>query len=451
MPNCLVIGARGYIGTRLVDALVEAGHEVRVLVRAADGVRPGVDIVEADAGDPTALATAMSEVDTAYHLVHSMSGPDFVSTDDRIAHAVATAAADAHIRQLVYLGGPRPHDDDVSDHLASRASVGDIFLNAPTPALVLQASMVIGAGSASFELLNRAARSAPFVLRPAYLDNRSRPIAVRDVLHYLVDAAKGAPVNAVADIAGPDTMTYLQLIQRCARLSGLPWRLPIPVAVLPAGPAALAASALSPLSAPLVRALLDSLRHDLVPDAVLPPPPGGATSVDRALREALGIPDPQGPPTTGLLRDHKATTVRATTDALWREITNIGGPHGWHTIPGVWTLRGALDHALGGVGLHKGRPDHLNAGDVVDTWSVVKRDDTDHVLLLRADMRLPGTAWLELRAVPGDRPEECRYEQTVLFEPSGLAGKLYWYAQKPAHDIVFALMLQGTARAAENL
>ncbi|RLK54293.1 SDR family oxidoreductase [Actinokineospora cianjurensis] len=443
MSTCLILGASGYVGVHLTTALTAAGHHVRTFARSLDE-SSGADAIRGDVLDPVALTAAMREVDVVYHLVHSMSGDDFVANDEKIAHAVAEAAAGAGVRQVVYLGGPRPTDGKVSAHLKSRAQVGDIFLAAPTPALVLQASMIIGAGSASFDLLAKAARGGPVLPNPTYMSNRSRPIAVRDVLHYLVEAAAGEPVNKVADIAGPDTVTYLDLVQRCARVAGLPRRLPLPVVVPPAVVAAITPE-------PLVRALLESLRHDLVPTEVLPPPPGGGTSLDRALREALGVPAPERPPVDSpdMLRDHKTTRVRATRDRLWQVITDIGGDSGWHTVPGAWSVRGALDHVVGGVGLHRGRPTDLAAGDTVDSWSVVDRSDDTTELLLRTDMRLPGRAWLSLRAVDGGEPGESGLEQTTWFQPHGLAGKLYWYAQKPAHDIVFGRMGAGIAKAAE--
>ncbi|MGQ0841198.1 DUF2867 domain-containing protein [Actinokineospora sp.] len=457
MACCLVVGASGYVGSLLVGALHAGGHRVRALARSLDPATlpDGVDAIRADVLDAPALAAALSEVDVVYHLVHSMAGADFAAADDRIAHAVADAAARAGVRQLIYLGGPRPTDGPASEHLASRAAVGDTFLAAPTPALVLQASMIIGRGSASFELLGRAARSGPVLLRPSWMDNRSRPIAIADVLYHLLKAASDEPVNMIGDIAGPDTLTYLELVQRYARVAGLPWRLPVPVTAVSTGTASAAVAAMTPLSTTLVRALLDSLRHDLAPDGdtdnVLPPPPGGATPTDRAIRAALGDPVPVGPPENadGLVRDRKVLRVRTGTAELWRVITDIGGAGGWHTMPGAWTLRGALDHLVGGVGLHRGRPDDLAAGDTVDSWTVIDRHDDDGVLLLRADLRLPGTAWLEMQAAPGERAGESSYRQTVTFVPTGLAGKLYWYAQKPAHDVVFGLMARGLVRAAE--
>ncbi|WP_018684970.1 DUF2867 domain-containing protein [Actinokineospora enzanensis] len=447
MSTCLVLGASGYVGALLVEALAAAGHRVRALSRGIEHAPAGVVVVRADVRDADALREAMDGADVVYHLVHSMVATGFARADEEIAYAVADEAFRAGVRQLVYLGGPRPWDGEVSDHLASRARVGDIFLDSPTPALVLQASMVIGAGSASFTLLTRAARGGPVLPSPAYMANRSRPIAIDDVLHYLVEAAEAEPVDWVADIGGPEVVTYLELVQRCARVLGLPRRLSVPV---PEVPIALAA-AVSPLPEPLVRALLDSLRHDLVPTSVLPPPPGGSTSLDCAMRSALGVPVPVGPPDdVAVLCDHRRLRVRAGRRALWRVITDIGGDAGWHTLPGAWALRGCVDHLLGGVGLHRGRPARLTPGDVVDSWSVVDRSDADRTLVLRTDMRLPGRAWLTLRAVEGERPGESGYEQTVTFAPDGMLGKLYWYSQKPAHELVFGLMAQGVAWSAER-
>ena len=198
----------------------------------------GVRGIRGDAGDAQALDAAMAGVDVVYHLVHSLDDDGFVEADAAIAEQVAAAAGRAGVEQLVYLGGPRPVDHDLSAHLASRAGVGDVFLDGPVPALVLQASMVIGAGSASLELLAQAAEFAPVVLRPPWMENRSRPIALADVLHHLVRAASSAPRNMVVDLAGPETLTYLELVQRYARVAGLRWRVPVPVPVMPTRPAA---------------------------------------------------------------------------------------------------------------------------------------------------------------------------------------------------------------------
>ncbi|WP_197523576.1 DUF2867 domain-containing protein [Actinokineospora pegani] len=456
MSTCLVIGAGGYIGRPLVAALVGAGHGVRAMGRSLDpeDVPGGVTVLRGDARVPVAVAAAVAGVDVVYHLVHSMAGDDFVSVDDEIARVVAKAAVEAGVRQVVYLGGPRPGGDDVSAHLASRAGVGDVFLRAPVPALVLQASMIIGAGSASLDLLARASRAAPVLLAPPWMDNRSRPVALDDVLHHLVAAAGAAPRNETVELAGPETVTYLDLVQRYARVARLRRRVPVPIPPLPDGPTATAVSVFSPLPAPLVRALLESLRHDLVPDpaAVAAPPPGGATSVDQALRAALGLPAPEAPPSIapGLRTDHREVASASTDTGLWRVITDIGGAAGWHTIPGAWALRGAIDHVIGGVGLHRGRPERLAEGDSVDSWTVVERDDERRVLVLRADMRLPGKAWLTLRARPGPAADESVLEQTVTYQPDGVAGTLYWYANKPAHDVVFGLMARGIAHAAER-
>jgi uncharacterized protein YbjT (DUF2867 family) len=445
MSRCLVLGARGYIGALLAPALVASGHSVRTMSRS---LPPGPDAIRGDVRDPDALAAAMSDVDVVFHLVHSMDVEDYAAVDAEIARSVASAAAEAGVRQIVYLGGPAPSDRPLSAHLASRTEVGDILLAGEVPALVLRAAMVVGAGSASFELLARAALVAPVVLRPAWMSHRSRPIAVRDVLFHLVRAAATEPVAGAVDIAGPDTVTYLELVQRCARVAGLPWRVPVPVAGVPAA----AAAALSPLPAPLVTALMESLKHDLVPESVLAPPPGGGTPLDRALREALGVAEPPAMPSPrepGVLSTVNRERVAADPEALWRTIADIGGERGWYGIPGVFTARGALDHLAGGVGLHRGRPATLSAGDAVDSWTVVSVEDRS--LTLVTDMRMPGTAWLRLSALPGRAPGESELEQTVVFVPRGVRGSLYWHVQKPAHDIVFGVMARGIARAARSL
>jgi len=445
------MGATGYLGSLLVPALVEAGHDVRALVRDPDAPL-SVAVHVGDATDPEAVRAALDGVEVAYFLVHSLDRDDFAEVDRRAATVLAEQAAAAGVRQVVYLGGPRPTADDVSEHLASRAEVGDILTAGAVPALALQASMVIGRGSASFDLLS-AARLSPWVPVPRWMRNTSRPVAVADVVHYLLAAADlERPVRGAFDVSGPEALSYLSLVQRYARVTGLRVRLPVPAPLWSHRVAATLAGLVTPIPSSVAAPLFASLEHDLEPTdrdvtEVLPPPPGGPTTVDNAIRAAC--PDPEGVATADTpFVDEVVLPSSAEPDEVWRTITGLGGANGWRTIPLVWTVRGALDHLAGGVGLYRGRAPELADGDVVDFWTVVHRDDTARRLVLHADMRMPGDTVLEMAV--DEHEGRTRYRQTVTFTPDGLAGRLYWQLQKPLHDLVFTTMAHGIARSSPS-
>ncbi len=447
------MGATGHLGSRLVPELLGHDHEVSVLIR--DGTQTArfptdVMVHVGDAADARVVRQAVAGKDVVYFLVHSLGRPDFAGVDREAAAVLAAAAAGAEVRQVVYVGGPRPDSPDLSAHLASRAEVGDVVGAGRVPALVLQASMIIGAGSASFELLRSSARLTPWVPVPPWMRNTSRPVAVGDVVHFLVAAASlPEPVDGVFDVLGPERLSYLELVQRCARVLRLPVRLPVPAPLWSHKLAARVAGLVTPVSAATAEPLLASLDHDLAADGrpvtdVLPAPPGGMTSVDNAIRAAT---TPDTPEADGeVFTEERTVLTEASPEDVWRTVNALGGKDGWHTIPLVWTIRGAVDHLFGGIGLYRGRAPEVGEGDVVDFWTVVHRDDEARRLVLRADMKMPGHTVLDMRVDrEGDR---TRYRQKVTFTADGLLGQLYWLAQKPLHDLVFATMARGIVRKA---
>ncbi|MGW6446237.1 DUF2867 domain-containing protein [Lentzea sp. NPDC055074] len=447
------MGATGHLGSRLVPELLAHDHEVAVLVRdRAQSTRFPTNVMVhiGDATDPHAVREALAGQDVVYFLVHSLDRPDFADVDRGAAAVLVAAAAEAEVRQIVYVGGPRPGSSGLSDHLASRAEVGDVVTAGPVPALVLQAPMIIGAGSTSFELLRSSARVIPWVPVPSWMHNSSRPVAVDDVVHFLVAAAHlTEPVDGVYDVVGPEKLSYLELVQRCARVLGLPVRLPLPSPLWSHKLAAQVAGLVTPVSAMVAEPLFASLDHDLSesgPSAtdVLPPPPAGMTSVDNAIRATTGQETVH---TDGeVFTEERTVLTDASPQDVWSAVNTLGGDDGWHTIPLVWTVRGAIDHLFGGVGLYRGRAPEIAEGDVVDFWTVVHRDDEARRLVLRADMKMPGHTLLDMRVDrQGDR---TRYRQKVTFTADGLLGRVYWLAQKPLHDIVFATMASGIVRKA---
>ena len=450
-----MLGATGHLGSLLVPELLTRDHEVSVLVRdRAQATRFPTQVMVhvGDATDPHEVRQALEDKDVVYYLVHSLDRRDFADVDREAAAVLATAAAGAQVRQVVYVGGPRPGSPGLSAHLGSRAEVGDVLAAAEVPALVLQASMIIGAGSASFELLRSTARLTPWVPVPSWMHNTSSPVAAADVVHFLVAAADLAdPVDGVFDVPGPERLTYLDLVQRCARVLRLPVRMPVPAPLWSHKLAAQVAGLVTPVPAVVAEPLFASLDHDLTADGplvtdVLPAPPGGMTSVDNAIRAAT---TPPAEPGDGeVFTEERTVLTDASPQDVWHTVTTLGGENGWHTVPLVWTVRGAVDHLLGGIGLFRGRAPDVGEGDVVDFWTVVHRDDDAKRLVLRADMKMPGHTLLDMRVDRhGDR---TRYRQKVTFTADGLFGQLYWVVQKPLHDVVFATMARGIVRKAST-
>lgn len=482
-PRALVIGATGYIGGRLVPRLLEAGYTVRVLAReplrvASFAWGDRVETVEGDATDAAAVARAVGDVDVLYYLVHSMAaGKGFADADRRAAQVVSRAAADAGVSRLVYLGGLHPEGVALSPHLRSRVEVGETFLASGVPTLVLQAGVVIGSGSASFEMVRHLTEVLPYMPAPKWVRNRIQPIAVRDVLHYLLGAVRVPDdVNRAVDIGGPDVLRYGQMMNGYAVEAGLRQR---PIASLPVLTPRLAShwvNLVTPIPAAIARPLVESLQNECVMkdhaiDDLVPPPERGLTGYRQAVRlalgrvqddsvetswadaEVLGVPSdplPSDPDWSGrvVFTDARTAHTSAPPEALWRVIEGIGGENGWYSSPLLWAIRGWMDRLVGGIGLARGRRSRarLGVGDALDFWRV-EALEPGRMLRLRAEMKVPGLAWLELRASPDGAGS--RYDQRAVFFPRGLAGRLYWLAVLPFHGVVFAGMAARITAAAE--
>jgi len=508
-PLVAVTGVTGYVGGRLVPELLAAGYRVRALARHPERLRgrpwyDDVEVVAADAAEPEQIRAALDGVDVAYYLIHSLgSGRTFEERDRRTAQVFAQAAAAAGVGRIVYLGGLYPEGEKLSPHLASRTEVGEILLASGVPTTVLRAAVILGSGSASFEMMRYLTERLPAMTVPRWVANRIQPIAVRDVLRYLVgSAAIPADVSRAFDIGGPDVLTYRDMMQRYARIAGLPRRVIVQVPVLTPRLSSLWVSLVTPVPGGLARPLVESLVHEVVCDehdiaAHVPDPPGGLIGFDRAVRLALarvqgasvttrwssalppGAPSdplPSDPGWAGgsLYVDERRVLVDASPAALWRVVEAVGGERGWYSWALAWRVRGLLDRVVGGPGLRRGRrdPARLLLDDAVDFWRV-EQLVPGRLLRLRAEMRLPGLAWLELRVEPADAgtdspdvpdgrdadgpwdPDAWRhppvvFAQRALFHPHGLAGQLYWWAVYPFHGVVFGGMQRNVARAAET-
>ncbi|MBO2447903.1 SDR family oxidoreductase [Actinomadura barringtoniae] len=489
--TCLVTGATGYIGGRLVPELLAAGYRVRCMVRRpeklADYPWAGeVEIVRGDVLAPETLPGALDGVDVAYYLIHAMGGGagDFAERDRQAAHHFADAVQKAGVGRVVYLGGLYS-GGRLSHHLESRAEVADILLRSGVPTAVLRAAVILGSGSASFEMLRYLTERLPAMVTPRWVRSRIQPIAIRDVLRYLVGVAElPREVNRAFDIGGPDVLTYRDMMLRYAAIAGLPGRVIVPVPVLSPKLSSLWVGLITPVPSGIARPLVESLtsevvcrEHDIA--EFVPEPPGGLAGFDRAVTLALrriqdadvatrwssastpGAPSdplPTDPDWAGgsLYQDRRARRTSASPEALWEVIEGIGGENGWYSLPVAWRLRGLLDSLFGGVGLRRGRRDRrrLRVGDSLDFWRVEARESR-RLLRLRAEMRLPGLAWLELRVTPDRNGQGSIYTQRALFHPHGLLGHLYWWSIFPFHSLIFGRMprnitLTAERRAADN-
>lgn len=483
-PRVLVLGATGYIGGRLVPRLLRGGYVVRTLTRSGARIAAlpwadDVEVVEGDASDHEAMARAMDGVDIVYFLVHSMtSGRKYGDLDRAIAVNVATLASTHGVRRIVYLGGLHPDGDKLSAHLASRKEVGDILLASGVPTVVLQAGVVIGSGSASFEMIRHLTEVLPYMPAPKWVRNFIQPIAVRDVVYYLLAAARVDPgINREFDIGGPDVMRYSAMMNGYAVEAGLPERRISALPFLTPGLASHWVGLVTPVPRRLARPLVESLLHSCVVKddaiaAVIPPPPDGLLGYRESVRLAIGRmeidqvetswsdarfndapsdPMPSDPEWAGrtVFKDARKRSTTADAATVWRVISQVGGATGWYSASLLWATRGLIDRLAGGVGLKRGRRTQaqLTVGDAIDVWRV-EHIEPERLLRLRAEMRVPGSAWLELGVNPTENGSE--YWQRAVFFPRGLTGRLYWLSMLPFHGLIFSGMVNRIVAVAEG-
>ncbi|MCX6552783.1 MAG: SDR family oxidoreductase [Acidobacteria bacterium] len=470
----LVTGGTGYVGGRLIDALERHDADLRCLVRRPDSLRgrvqPTTDIVQGDALDAPSLATALAGVHTAFYLVHSMGATsDFADLDRRAARTFGDAAREAGVRRIVYLGGLGDASDDLSAHLRSRHETGAVLRESGVPVIEFRASIVIGSGSLSFEMVRALTERLPVMICPRWVDIKAQPIAIDDVVAYLVaslDLPDGP--SRIFEIGGPDVVSYGDIMQEYARQRGLR-RLLIPVPFLTPHLSSLWLGLVTPIYARVGRKLISSIRNATVVRSaealtVFPIRPHGLRD---AIARAIAAGDsPAGSarwsdarsaalvtPAVALapgpvLRDERTTIVAVSPASAFAPIRRIGGDRGWYAGTPLWRLRGAMDLLAGGVGMRRGRrdPEWLRVGDPLDFWRV-QAFEADRRLRLEAEMKVPGRAWLSFDIEPL-APHQVRIRQTASFQPSGVLGRLYWYALLPVHAVIFSGMLRGIARRA---
>jgi uncharacterized protein YbjT (DUF2867 family) len=464
----LVVGASGYIGGRLVPLLAERGHELTLLARDPRPLAarfPEARVVAADLLDPDSLPSAVDGIEVAYYLAHSMSAGEagFEERDRTAARDFAAAAAAAGVHRIVYLGGLGDDATGLSHHLASRHEVGAELARHGIPVTEFRAAIVVGSGSASFEMLRSLTERLPIMITPRWVGTRCQPIGIRDALDYLLAALDHPEISGIVEIGGPNILSYGEMMLAYARQRHLR-RLMIPVPVLTPRLSSYWVGLVSPVPSGIARPLIEGLRNEVI---VRDPRPAQAFGLNprpylEALQEAIDRTDGHAVASTwfdaiaspyresltssvssreGMIIDRRVQSVRSSPAHAFEVVESVGGDAGWPYANVLWHLRGLADRVVGGVGMRLGRrdPERLRVGDALDFWRVeeVRRPE---LLRLRAEMKVPGRAWLQFEVLPSG--DGCRLVQTAFFEPKGLPGLAYWYLLYPAQAVIF----RGTVR-----
>ena len=479
-PRRLAIaGATGYIGGRLSPRLLDSGYSIRCLVRSRGKLEdrkwaqdPRVEVAETDLADTKALALRLEGCFAAFYLVHSMTsaGAQYAQQDRQLASTFAAAARKAGVERIIYLGGLGETGPDLSEHLSSRREVEKALASTGVPVTVLRAAMIIGSGSASFEIMRYLVERLPIMITPKWVSTPCQPIAVRNVIGYLVGAlARPETSGGVFDIGGPDVLCYRDIMRVMAEELGLRRRWIIPVPVLTPRLSSYWIHLITPLSHNIARPLAEGLKNpvvcreqrikELIPQQLLTVREAIHTALQKMTENAVETNWSMAGPMRGdpdwaggtIFRDEREQTIGVPDWAVFRAVRRLGGRNGWYGTNWLWRIRGWIDLLAGGPGLRRGRrnPETVGYGEALDFWRVVGFEQ-DKRLALRAEMKLPGEALMEFRLKACGK-HNCTLQQSALFQPRGLPGLLYWYAIAPFHHIVFRSMIQGICREAVEI
>lgn len=480
--RCLVTGVTGYIGGRLVPKLLEKGYKVRVLSRDTDRLqgRPWineVEVVEADVLELQTLSPVLQDIDVAYYLIHSMSGKssaDFHQRDLQAAQNFGKAARQKQVNRIIYLGGLGNPEDDLSEHLKSRQQTGDVLRESGVSVTEFRAAIVVGSGSKSFEMVRYLTERVPIMICPSWVYSKVQPIAIRNVLQYLVLAIeKSETKNEIIEIGGSSVITYADMMRIYAEVNGLK-RILIPVPVLSPALSSHWVHWMTPVPSSLARPLIEGLKNDVIVQndkAEKLFPEINLFSYEKAVRLAMDRIDTDDVETTwndalisskgdeepviletkqGLNIERRIRKVHSSPQQAFAVFSSLGGDKGWPVFQWAWKLRGILDRMVGGVGFRRGRrhPTKLRVGDALDFWRV-EAIKPGELLRLRAEMKVPGKAWLEFQAIQND-DNTTKLVQTAYFAPKGLFGLLYWYGLYPLHSLIFSGMIDELAKQIET-
>jgi len=476
----LITGATGYVGGRLLPRLLEAGYRVRCLARDPARLegRPWleqVEVVEGDVLEPETLPAAMQGVDAAYYLIHSMSGSaDFHERDLSAAGNFGDAAKVAGVQQIVYLGGLGDPDADLSQHLRSRQKTGEALREAGVPVTEFRAAIIVGSGSVSFEMIRYLTERIPVMICPQWVYTRVQPISIRNVLEYLIAALETPESRGeIIEIGGTDVLTYGDMMMGYAEVRGLR-RVLLPVPVLTPRLSSHWVHWMTPIPADIARPLIEGLRNEVIvrddkahrlfptiqpmdyqASVRLALTNLEASEVETAWSDALVTSQGDISPVVlttqdGMIIEQRQRLVQATPAVVYRAFAGLGGERGWLYANWAWRLRGVMDRLIGGVGLRRGRrhPSEVRVGDALDFWRV-EAVEPGRMLRLRAEMKVPGDAWLQFEIGPQSQGETLLL-QTAFFAPKGLLGFLYWYVLYPIHGLIFSGMIRNLARQAEE-
>ena len=472
----LVTGATGYIGGRLVPRLLAKGHRLRCVARNPSRLEgrpwPGVEIVQGDLEDPAAPAQILHNIDVAYYLVHSMAaGQAFRERDRAMALAFGAAAAQAGVRRIIYLGGLGDPEKVRSKHLVSRQEVGRSLAAAGVPVVEFRAAVIVGSGSASFEMIRHLTERLPVMIAPMWMNTRCQPIGIRSVMEYLVEALDHPTAEGIYEIGGEDILSYREMMLHYARIRGLRrfiLAFPVPKPELSSRWVDL----FTPIPYRIAQPLVESLQTEVVVRSqrarvTFSVQPTGYNyavqlaltrlaedSVETTWASSLSSLTQDQPEADvlgsheGLLLDRHQRRVRAEPGKVFEAICSLGGEEGWPVGNTLWQLRGLMDRMVGGVGMRRGRrhPRELWVGDPLDFWRV-EALEVPHLLRLRAEMKLPGRAWLQFEVRPD--PGGSRVEQTAFFEPWGILGYLYWFSVLPFHRFLFPGLIDALKKKSE--
>lgn len=477
----LVTGPTGYIGGRLIPRLIEAGYAVRVLARDPARLqgRPWLDkveVIQADALDPASLAAALDDVSTAYYLIHGRQGGKVTAERDMTAaRNFARAADQANIERIIYLGELVDPTAQLSSYLRSRHETGYILRQGRVPVTELRAGMIVGSGSALFEMVRYLAELQPVFICPSWFFAKAQPIAIRDTLSYLIAALENPEsIGKLIEIGGATQLTYADMLLGYSKERGFK-RLLIPTPVYAPHLSAYWVHMVTPVSyqtvLPLIEGLhIESVVHDDLARKLFPQiePLDFQTAVryalvkiengdietswsDALVTSAGDVKPYQFKLEEGMFMEKRQTLTDLSSEAIFRSFSGIGGERGWMYMDWAWAIRGWMDKAVGGVGLRRGRrhPDDLRAGESLDFWRVESLTP-GRCMRLRAEMKVPGKAWLEFEILPQENGKNL-FIQIAYFAPRGLFGYLYWYAMWPAHRFIFDGMLRRLVERAQEI